>query len=79
MRTVEEIRQDYHCAKCHNRHCITRELALPGSNIPALFNKHGERFVVVSCTLCGYSEFYSLRSAVKDEARSRAPAVEEST
>ena len=79
MRSAERTEQDYSCPKCRNRHCATRELMLPHSSRRGLFNKHNERFLVVSCTLCGYTEFYSLRSAVKEKARDSSPVAEEST
>ena len=56
MNRIEALQANFCCAKCRGRsaHVDRAHLPLTGGRFPL---KPG-RFVVVTCTLCGYTEFY---------------------
>ncbi len=64
---IHEIKQSYCCPKCHGKKPILNEHVIPKTGkvpLPIL-----NRFLFVSCGLCGYTEIYNLKIAelVEDE------------
>lgn len=56
MSAEDRLADRFHCPKCRNRRCTTHHVALPQGGLPIPFG----RYIVATCTLCGYSEFYDL-------------------
>lgn len=72
---LSHLVREYCCPKCHNRTCHTEEVALPGGGASAITKVLGlgnGKYLVVICTLCGYSEMYNLRVLAKDQQRESA-------
>lgn len=75
---LSRLVEDYCCPKCHNRACFTEEVTLASSTASTLTKVLGlgqGRYLVVTCSLCGYSEIYNLRILVEDREKSKAPAA----
>ncbi|UII57357.1 zinc ribbon domain-containing protein [Cytobacillus spongiae] len=51
------------CIKCGSRDAAQKEVAMTGSGISKLLDIQNNKFLVVSCKKCGYSEFYSKESS----------------
>ena len=50
--------EDYGCPKCGHEAAETDEVATTGTGLTKLFDLQNRRFQAVSCTNCGYTEFY---------------------
>ncbi len=73
---------NYQCAKCRGRSFVTEEVSLRNQTKKNLLRPSNEPYLVVTCGLCGYSEFYSTKvlATQKEEkpAEAKAPIVNES-
>lgn len=47
------------CFKCGSTDAETKEVAMTGSGFSKLFDVQHNKFLVVYCKNCGYSEFYN--------------------
>lgn len=47
------------CIKCGSRDAATKEVAMTGTGLSKLFDVQNNKFLVVYCKKCGYSEFYN--------------------
>lgn len=67
------LTDDFHCAKCRGRKAYTREVEMAKGVLADLLPlKAGKRYMVLTCSLCGYSEFYDMAVAA------HVPAVQRS-
>jgi len=72
--------EDFVCPKCRHRKAYTSEIELAkGVFADLLPIKSGRRYAVVTCSLCGYTEFYDLAVVAHAPAlrRGEKPAVED--
>ncbi len=53
------IEQNYRCAKCGSTSCVTGGLAATGKGLSKIFDIQMNKFTTVSCSSCGYTEFYN--------------------
>lgn len=51
-------KQKYTCSKCGNKKADIDKIRTTGAGFTRYFNIQNRRFTVVSCTVCGYAEFY---------------------
>ena len=51
-------KRQYVCPKCGCTHYVTDTIQTTGGNFSKLFDVQNKKFVAVSCTNCGYTEFY---------------------
>ncbi len=49
---------NYCCAKCQNRSYSTGEIRAAGGFWTKIFDIQSEKYTAVTCTQCGYTEFY---------------------
>lgn len=47
------------CIKCGSKDAGTKEVAMTGTGLSKMFDIQNNRFLVVFCKNCGYSEFYN--------------------
>ncbi|WP_409254244.1 zinc ribbon domain-containing protein [Bacillus sp. SCS-153A] len=47
------------CIKCGSTNAATKEVAMTGTGLSKMFDIQHNKFVVVYCQNCGYSEFYN--------------------
>lgn len=50
--------KSYTCPKCENRHADVDQIRTTGAGFTKYFNIQNRKFTAVSCTRCGYTEFY---------------------
>ena len=50
--------RSYTCPKCGNRKAEKDNIRTTGAGFTRYFNIQNRRFIAVSCTRCGYTEFY---------------------
>ncbi len=48
----------YQCPKCGGRKAEADKIRTTGAGFTKLFNIQNRRFLAISCTQCGYTEFY---------------------
>ena len=51
------------CMKCGGTKAATKEVAMTGTGLSKMFDIQHNRFIVVYCENCGYSEFYNKNSS----------------
>lgn len=51
------------CIKCGSRDVGQKEVAMTGSGLSKMFDIQHNRFTVVFCKKCGYSEFYNQKTS----------------
>ncbi len=52
--------RSFSCVKCHGTEHTTGEIRTTGSGISRYLNLQNQKFGVISCASCGYSEMYRL-------------------
>ncbi len=58
MTFEEKLIAAFCCAKCRGKSAVTRTVKLPGK-FSSLLPFGAEEYVLITCTLCGYTEMYS--------------------
>lgn len=58
------IEQGQGCMKCGSQDAGTKEVAMTGTGLSKMFDVQNNRFTVVYCKKCGYSEFYNSQSSM---------------
>ena len=48
----------WQCPKCANQEFETDQMAAAGGFFSKIFDVQNKKFMVISCTQCGYSELY---------------------
>ena len=72
MNDYPHIQKRFKCPKCNNTASVCKEVSL--SKVSAkILGGHAEKYLFVSCTLCGYTEIYNLRVLVQATEKERAP------
>jgi predicted nucleic-acid-binding Zn-ribbon protein len=61
-RVEDQLAGAFLCTKCDHRGAHVERLALSGTAISRLLEVQAYRYAFVSCTNCGYTEVYSLRT-----------------
>ena len=61
-RTEDELASAFACARCGHQGAHTERLALSGTGLSRLLEVQAYRYAFVSCTNCGYTEVYNLRT-----------------
>jgi uncharacterized protein len=51
------------CIKCGGTEAATKEIATTGTGLSKMFDIQHNKFIVVYCKNCGYSEFYNKKSS----------------
>ncbi|MBX7246326.1 MAG: hypothetical protein K1X53_12590 [Candidatus Sumerlaeaceae bacterium] len=77
MKFEEKLRTNFHCAKCCGKSAVTRMVPLSGG-LPNLLALASDKYVLLTCALCGYTEIYSTAAHAVDEetAAEAKPAVQ---
>jgi predicted nucleic-acid-binding Zn-ribbon protein len=66
MDIEEKLQASFCCLKCRGRSAVARTIKLPGK-FPPLLPFGSEEFVLLTCTLCGFTEMYSTLAFSKSE------------
>ena len=59
MTDAETLSFHYCCPKCRGHKSDVREVALAKSGLLDLLPSKDNRYIEVTCVLCGYTEFYN--------------------
>lgn len=64
-RAIHNLSQTFICPKCRGRQPDCREVVISKSGLLHLFPCKDNRYIEVTCSLCGYTEFYNRALYVK--------------
>ena len=56
------LAEKFVCARCQNHGAHVERLAMSGTGFSRLFEVQKYRYAFVSCTQCGYTEVFNLRT-----------------
>jgi uncharacterized protein len=59
MSLDETLRERFVCQKCHQTQAEVKRIATSGTGLSRMFDIEHNVFVAVSCTFCGFTEFYN--------------------
>lgn len=63
MTKVDELlAREFVCARCEQKGAKVERLSMSGTGLSRLFEIQHYRYAFVSCTNCGYTEVYNLRT-----------------
>lgn len=63
MANVESLLSEkFVCPKCQNHGAHVERLAMSGTGLSRLFEVQPHRYAFASCTQCGFTEIYDLRT-----------------
>jgi len=52
------------CVKCGSKDAGTKDVSMTGSGLAKMFDVQNNKFTVVYCKNCGYSEFYNQNASL---------------
>lgn len=61
-RTDQLLAEKFVCAHCDNERGRVERLAMSGTGLSRLLEIQAHRYAFVSCTNCGYTEVFNLRT-----------------
>ena len=67
---VDALKETVQCPKCKGKHAVATEHAIPRAGAGKLPLPILDRYLFVTCSLCGYTEVYNLKiiETVKEKA-----------
>jgi predicted nucleic-acid-binding Zn-ribbon protein len=71
-----QLIEKFCCGKCRGRKAVARTASIGG--LPTLLNLGADKYILVSCTLCGYTEIYNTHAfavAAEDETELESRTV----
>lgn len=66
MNPYQRIQEKFKCPKCHNQASVCKEVKLSKVS-EKILGLHSNKYLLVSCSLCGYTETYNLRIIVQSD------------
>ena len=73
MKPYQHLLNRFKCPKCNNTASLPKEVSL--SRVSEKFlGGHSEKYLYLSCSLCGYTEIYNLKIIVQECEREAARA-----
>jgi len=70
----EALSREFVCPKCHGRGGLAEDVALPTGRLSGMLAVSRGRYIAVSCSLCGYTEFYNLAVVAHAEEPAKVKA-----
>lgn len=65
-----KLTENFCCGKCRARAAVAKTVALNRS-LPSILSLATDKYVLVSCSLCGYTEIYNTHAFVTQEQESQ--------
>jgi predicted nucleic-acid-binding Zn-ribbon protein len=74
---IEALKESYQCPKCKGKHPLLTEHAIPRGGPAKIPLPILDRYLFLSCSLCGYTETYNLKIIERVEERATQPVAQE--
>lgn len=71
----EQFERDFVCVKCHGHGAVVQEISVGLGGVARVLPLTPNRYLAVSCGLCGYTEFYQLAIVEKEAEEAPVPAM----
>lgn len=72
----KEIARRFNCTKCHARSCLIDDVSIHGGALTRMLPGSSSRYLAVSCSVCGYTEFFNRAAAVYDSQAEKVSSRE---
>ena len=56
----KKIVEGFRCPKCNGKAPDVSVITVHRSHTSKIFKSHNQKLLMITCTLCGYTEFYNL-------------------
>lgn len=76
---IESLTEAYQCPKCKARNPLSSEIAIPSAGAGKLPLPTLERYLSISCSLCGYTEMYNLKIVERSEEKASQRLAQEAS
>ena len=70
MVNINKLTDNYRCPKCRDKTAIIRKASLSKSSLQSIFPIAAGKYILLTCSLCGYTEIYD--AAVYEKAEQEA-------
>ena len=79
MAGFDKLRETFRCAKCRGKSPVIKEIRIPLSSLHSLLPLASGKYILVTCSLCGYTEIYDAARYVhaEDEVTNEAKISEQ--
>lgn len=74
MSDYERIFTKYTCPKCRGRSYTFEEVSISNLSRKLTFRSNSDKYLLIICGLCGYTEMYSLKVLACLEEQEKVPA-----
>lgn len=66
-RSKDALQSSFVCVKCHSHSCVVEDVTIASGAFSRMLPVGSSRFVALSCSLCGYTEFFNLAAVTHAE------------
>jgi len=73
MKNYPQFVAHYTCPKCRGRSCVTNEISLDSLPKKLVLRRDDQDFLLITCSLCGYTEMYSVKVLASQTEEAPAP------
>ena len=67
MDLAEKLTANFSCAKCRGKSAISKTVSFSGG-LPGILTLSPDRYLLITCGLCGYTELYNLAACALSQA-----------
>lgn len=68
----DRLVENFCCAKCHGKSAVTKHASMT-RGLPDLLTLSHDKYILLICTLCGYTELYSCLAFANEKEAAEAP------
>jgi predicted nucleic-acid-binding Zn-ribbon protein len=66
---LNTLREQWICPKCRGRGCTSQEASISRITDKIILRGGSDKYLLLSCTLCGYTELYNLKVLARVEEK----------
>ncbi len=74
MNPYDHILARFKCPKCNNHTSVYKEVSQSKVS-EKILGGHSDKYLYVSCALCGYTEIYNLKIVVQEKEKEKVQAA----
>lgn len=66
---LDTLKEKWICPKCRGRGCLLQEVSMSKITDKIILRGGNDKFIGLSCTLCGYTEFYNQKIVARADEK----------